>query len=303
MSPSRPRSSHPGRVPGLAAAVVLAAGVLLVPASPAAAELVDPPGSCVGTGAWQDAGFSVDSSVANPADIIEIPRADAVSWTGQVNGPQEGDPRPIAGSISLKLPPPLGFVTFRSWEGTGITVTSAGTETYDLSEQVPAGVVFQLRGEHQEGGAVFCSGSAQLRIAGGPFDTIWVWIALAGTVLMGLLLLLTGRGSGFHFGRAILGALLGLLFGVFVGSTVLLFGLVSLASPVLTIIMLLGLILGAAWASWAPLGGRAEIPPDMSPVPPDTTSGPDGTGTADSGPDGTGRADGSGESEPAGSTS
>lgn len=293
MRPSRPRSAHRGRAPGLAAAVVLAAGVLLVPASPAAAELVDPPGSCVGTGAWQDGGFSVDSSVANPADVIEIPRADAVSWTGRVNGPQEGEPRSIAGSVSLKLPPPLGFVTFRSWEGTGVTVTSAGTETYDLPDQVPAGVVFQFHGEHQEGGAVFCRGTAQLRIAGGPFDTVWVWVALAGTVLMGLLLLLTGRGSGFHFGRAVLGALLGLLFGVFAALTVLLFGLLSLASPVLTIIALLGLVLGAAWASWAPLGGRPDSPPD---APGPDAPGPDGTSDTPEQhkPD---------EPEPAGSTS
>lgn len=246
-----------------AAAVALVAGCVLVSASPAAAELVDPPGSCVGTGAWSEGGFAVDSSSADPSEVIEIPRSDSVAWTGLVNGPEPGDPRPIAGSIALQLPAPLGYVTVRDWSGTGINISSSGTQSYELPSVVPAGVVFTLRGQHLENGAVFCSGTAQLRIAGGVFDSPLIWIALAGTVLLGVLLLLTGRAGdgGRRAGRAVLAALLGLLFGTFLGLTLLLFGLVPLESLVLSLLPLLLLFGGIGWAIWAPLGGGAPTPP------------------------------------------
>jgi hypothetical protein len=256
-------SSRAARGARAAVAVAgLTAGLLLAGAGPAAAEVVDPPGACVGTGSWQDGGFAADSATTGPTDVIDIPRADTVAWTGTVNGPTPGQPRPIAGSIALKLPPPLGYVTVRDWQGTGINVATAGSEGYDLPAQVPAGVVFQLRGQHQEDGAVHCTGTASLRIVGGPFDTAWIWVALAGTAGLLFLLFLLGRAAtgGFHTGRAVTGGLLGLLSGIFLALTVLLFGLVPLASVVLTIVALLGLLLGAAWGGWAPLG-RATVAP------------------------------------------
>lgn len=51
-----------------------------------------------------------------------------------------------------------------------------------------------------------------------------------------------GGDGGRRAGRAVLAALLGLLFGTFLGLTLLLFG-------------------GIGWAIWAPLGGGAPIPP------------------------------------------
>jgi hypothetical protein len=124
-----------------------------------------------GTGAWRDGGFTVVSSDADPGEVIEIPRADQVAWTGQVVGPQPGRERPTAGSILLQLPAPLGRITVNRWDGNGVNVEASGTESYDLPALVPAGVVFTLHGEHREGGQVFCTGTAQLRIAGGPFDS------------------------------------------------------------------------------------------------------------------------------------
>jgi hypothetical protein len=148
-------------------ALALAGGYLLAAAPPAAAELADPPGACVGTGAWRDGGFTVVSSDADPGEVIEIPRADQVAWTGVVSGPEPGPERPIAGRISLRLPPPLGQVTVDQWDGTGVNVEASGTESYDLPALVPARVVFTLYGEHREAGQVFCAGTAKLRICRG----------------------------------------------------------------------------------------------------------------------------------------
>jgi hypothetical protein len=244
-------------------ALALAGAYLLAAAPPAAAELADPPGACVGTGAWRDGGFTVVSSDADPGEVIEIPRADQVAWTGQVVGPQPGRERPTAGSILLQLPAPLGRITVNRWDGNGVNVEASGTESYDLPALVPAGVVFTLHGEHREGGQVFCTGTAQLRIAGGPFDSPLIWVALAGTALFGGLLLLAGRNTpvagGRRAGRALIGVLLGLLFGWFAGLALVLSGAAPLASPLVLLTALVGAAVGAAWGGWSRWGRPAPV--------------------------------------------
>jgi len=258
MSRGAVRRKRNGRLGWAAAAVALTGASLLAAAHPAAAEVVEPAGACVATGAWSDGDFTVSSADADPGRVIEIPRADVVAWTGEVVGPQPGEPRPIAGAIELRLPPPLSNVTVDSWQGTGVNVDSSGTRTYDLPAVVPAGVVFTLHGEHREGDLLHCSGTASLRIAGGPFDSPLIWAALAGTVLSGALALLAGRATrptgSRRIGPMVTGALLTSVFLLFASVTLVLFGVVPLASPLLTLAPLAGLAGGAAWARWAPLG-------------------------------------------------
>jgi hypothetical protein len=241
-------------------ALALAGGLLLAAAPPAAADLAEPAGACVATGTWQAGGFTVVSTDADPADVIEIPRADQVTWTGQVIGPDPGPERPIAGRISLQLPPPLGGVTVDDWSGTGTNVDSTGTESYDLPGLVPAGLVFTLHAEHRENGQLFCSGSAQLRIAGGAFDSPLVWVGLAGTALSAGLLALAGRSApatgGRRVGRALASGLLGVLLGLFGALTLLVLGVVPLASPLVLLVVLAGAVAGAAWGGWSRWGRR-----------------------------------------------
>lgn len=245
------RTPRTRRIRYAAGALALTGGYLLAAAPPAAAELAEPPGACTGTGAWRDGGFTVVSTEADPGTVIEIPRADQVDWTGEVIGPQPGTGRPIAGAISLSLPPPLGQVTVNDWDGTGVNVAAGGTESYDLPALVPAGVVFTLHAEHREGDRVFCTGTARLRIAGGPFDSPLIWVGLAGTALSGGLLLLAGRS-----GWVLTGGLLGMLAGWFLALTLLLLGLIPLASPVLMIAPLAGVVAGAGWGGWSRWGRR-----------------------------------------------
>ena len=59
-------------------------------------------------------------------------------------------------------------------------------------------------------------------------------------------------------GRPILGAIGGFFFGLFVGLDLLFFGVIPLKSPVITIMPILGIILGLVLAKFAPLGRRRE---------------------------------------------
>jgi len=56
-------------------------------------------------------------------------------------------------------------------------------------------------------------------------------------------------------GRPILGIISGFLFGLFGGITLFLYGAIPLASPMLWILPLVGIVLGMFIAAWAPFGG------------------------------------------------
>jgi hypothetical protein len=59
-------------------------------------------------------------------------------------------------------------------------------------------------------------------------------------------------------GRPILGAIAGFFFGFFVALDLLFFGVIPLKSPVITVMPILGIILGLVLAKFAPLGRRGE---------------------------------------------
>ena len=57
-------------------------------------------------------------------------------------------------------------------------------------------------------------------------------------------------------GRPVLAAICGFLTGFFVGLDLLFFGVVQLDSIVLTVLPIVGLVVGIGLALWAPLGRR-----------------------------------------------
>ncbi|MEA2010993.1 MAG: hypothetical protein U9N78_09840 [Actinomycetota bacterium] len=77
-------------------------------------------------------------------------------------------------------------------------------------------------------------------------------------------------------GRPILGVTTGFLFGLFLGVTLFLYGVIPLSSDMLWILPLLGLLLGLIMAAWAPFGKSAEPAPASS-----TITAASGEGTAD----------------------
>lgn len=133
-----------------------------------------------------------------------------------------------------------------AWPGRG--GRKAGTYRYDLPSVVPAGVVLDLTASHDEKGSRHCTAHVGVLIPGGPFDSPLIWAALAGLVIFGAALFLLGRPPGAAgMGRLIAGTLVGFLFGLFLGLTTVLFGLIPLASPVVTVLILLGAVAGVVW--------------------------------------------------------
>lgn len=66
-------------------------------------------------------------------------------------------------------------------------------------------------------------------------------------------------------GRPILGLISGFMFGLFLGITLFLYGILPLASSLLWILPLAGLVLGLAMAAWGPFGGGAGKAPEPAP--------------------------------------
>lgn len=87
-------------------------------------------------------------------------------------------------------------------------------------------------------------------------------------------------------GHPILGITTGFLFGLFLGITLFLFGVIPLSSDWLWILPLLGILLGLIMAAWAPFGKGAEpapAPPMNAPpatIPPADAPPADGDGAA-----------------------
>ncbi len=70
-------------------------------------------------------------------------------------------------------------------------------------------------------------------------------------------------------GRPILGVIAGFLFGLLLGPTLWLWGVIELASPLIWILPIVGVVFGLAMATWAPFGkGPVDepAPDDVAPV-------------------------------------
>ena len=59
-------------------------------------------------------------------------------------------------------------------------------------------------------------------------------------------------------GRPILGVISGLLFGLFAGISLFMYGAIPLHSPLLWILPLAGIGLGLVMAAWAPFGSASD---------------------------------------------
>ena len=62
---------------------------------PAGADVVTPPGACVGTAKWQGSGQNESSANHATGDVITIPEKDTVDWTGGQAGFAPGQQGPL----------------------------------------------------------------------------------------------------------------------------------------------------------------------------------------------------------------
>ena len=160
---------------------VVAFGIVLVgSASQANADIVDGGSGCSGTGGWLESGLFVDAETV--VGVQTIPRSDTVTWEGSVAAP----PGLYSGQISVDLPPPFGEVKIDDWSGDSESTGNSGSHEYDFPSLVPAGVEFEVFGEHSDenGG---CTGTVTFEIDGGPFDSPIAPISLGGTAVFALL--------------------------------------------------------------------------------------------------------------------
>ena len=67
-------------------------------------------------------------------------------------------------------------------------------------------------------------------------------------------------------GRPILGVITGFMFGLFLGITLFLYGVIPLNSDLLWILPLLGILLGLIMAAWAPFGKGPGPAPSTEPA-------------------------------------
>ena len=148
-------------------AMLGAVAVVWVPA--AAADVVTPPGACVGSATWKAGGFSAVTTDHAPGDVIKIPQKDDVKWAGNEKGfalGAEGPRRDIDGSVQLELPGNQA-VTIDSWGGSSVRYANTDTHSYDLPD-VLIGVKMKVSGS--------------MALAG-----------IGGAVVFGVMLVLAGR--------------------------------------------------------------------------------------------------------------
>ena len=159
---------------------VVAFGIVLVGAASQANADIPGTDGCEGSGVWVEDGLQVRAET--DGGVYTIPRSDEVIWEGSVAGP----PGEYSGGISVDLPPPFGEVLIDDWSGDSDSTSNLGVHKYDFPSMVPAGVEFEVYGEHadENGG---CSGIITFEIEGGPFDSPLTPIALGGTVLLAIL--------------------------------------------------------------------------------------------------------------------
>ena len=158
---------------------VAIAFVLVGSSSPAHADI---PGSddCEASGTWLDDGLVVFAET--DGGVYTIPDSDTVAWEGSVAAP----PGEYNGSIWLEMPPPFGGWDIDTWGGESDSPGNDGTYEYDMPSWVPAGVEFDVKGEHSdENGS--CSGTIAFELDGGPFDSPAAPVALGGTAVLALL--------------------------------------------------------------------------------------------------------------------
>ena len=176
------------------AVAVAATAFVLVPAGYAAADVVSPPGSCVGSGTWTKGGFTEDSTKHVPSDVIVIPRADTVQWAGNEKGfalGAVGPRRDISGKVQVVLPL-IGQATVDKWGGSSVRYANTGRHTYNLPKAV-VGIKVKLKGFHKDGGTTTCSGSVFLKVAGKSTSNPLLLGAIGGLVISGGVLLFAGK--------------------------------------------------------------------------------------------------------------
>ena len=177
---------------GVFGGVAVTAAFLLM-AAPARADVITPPGECVASGVWQNAGLDENSVDHETTDVIEVPASDTVAWEGNQKGYALGDTGPrraIGGEVKLDLP--IGDATIDSWSGDSVRYANEGEHSYDLPS-VLIGIEMRLHGEHRENNVVVCSGEVGVMIIGSVWSNPLSYGGIGLLVISAGMLFFAGR--------------------------------------------------------------------------------------------------------------
>ena len=237
------------------AAIGLGTALAIGGAVVAAADITEPPGRCTGSATFAEgvgAPFSVSSTDLAPGDVLTVPLEDTVTWQGSVSGIPEGTEREISGFIKVDMPWLLPDVEIDSWDGLSRKASNSDVQDYSLPSFTPRGVELRVYGEHNESGALFCSGELNVKVEGGAFSSPFTYGSIA--LLAGSLGLaaLASRAASLAMGAAA-----GFATMLFLATTMLFLGLVPLNSALITALPILGIPLGAVWGKLGVLAGAA----------------------------------------------
>jgi len=153
------------------AALVIGGGVVLVSATTAGADVIDPPGACNASGTWTGEGVTRSSGDFEPDDVIVIPQEDEVAWEGGVGdaGPDETGPeRDISGEVEVDV---AGITTLKidDWDGPSESYGNSDVYEYDVPDAL-VNVKMKLQGSHSGAAGEACSGSVYLKVEGSTFS-------------------------------------------------------------------------------------------------------------------------------------
>ena len=170
-------------------------GFLLLLWAPAAgADIVTPPGACIGSATWHSNGQQETSTAHKTSDVIEIPAKDTVTYSGKIaNQPAVGPERTISGFVKISLP--VGKATLYSWGGSSSKYANSGDKKYTISSAF-RGIKLKLSGEHRDNGAVTCSGSVFVKIKGSGVTSPLGIASIGVLVVSGGILVFAGKAVG-----------------------------------------------------------------------------------------------------------
>ena len=155
------------------------------------------------------------------------------------------------GSVAVELGP-FKF-KFYSWgvsKNADNKTSNSGTRKYPTAiKDVPPGE-YRVQGGHfsPQGN---CTGEMTLIVDGSPLSNPAGIVALVGSIVFGLMFLLS------LLGKPVLGFIGGLLLGLFLVADLMLWKVTYPTTPLLFGLPIAGLVLGVALGIWGPIGGRS----------------------------------------------
>jgi hypothetical protein len=241
------------------AAAVVAVFAMMVGA-PAGAEFGENSIGCSGRAlVTDDEGETYDID-AEDSEVV-VPRSGSAQWEGSIETVTHNH----SGEVVLEVGPmSVGLGDWGPSENDNDEASANGVkEIPEILEQVPAGK-YDVSGFHQ-GDEGRCAGAVTVEVDGSPFDTIAGVVNAGLTLLTGALLLIAMfavSSKPSPRGRPVLGAVAGLLFGLFLAIELVFLKVISSGSPLVLILPVVMLVIGVAAALAAPFGrGRAGAGP------------------------------------------